>query len=194
MGQPKTWPDTKVIYTPKYRFINKHTQKAFEEACKKAQETIKTPCPKSLDVLAYQPESISDRVKIRSLRDFPKHPAFPFYGLFSNRSIPPNSLIVKYTGLVTPSLEYDLDSDYVLSFLGVFAVDASKFGNEGRFVNDYRGVASKPNVAFKEFFDLNTSQLSIGIFSLKDPIPSDSELLTNYGKSFWKQRGLLKDS
>ena len=33
------------------------------------------------------------------------------------------------------------------------SIDAAKSGNEARFINDYRGVADRPNAEFRELWD-----------------------------------------
>jgi hypothetical protein len=60
-------------------------------------------------------------------------------------------------------------------------------GNEARFVNDYRGIRSKPNAVFVES---RTSQgeLRMSIWSSKDPIQKGDEILVSYGKNWWRSR------
>jgi hypothetical protein len=48
-----------------------------------------------------------------------------------------------------PTLDYDLCFDR-RSDGQILAIDTQDCGNEGRFINDYRGVAVKPNVEFKD--------------------------------------------
>ncbi|KAJ3317006.1 hypothetical protein HDU93_004217, partial [Gonapodya sp. JEL0774] len=52
-------------------------------------------------------------------------------------------------------------------------IDAAQCGNEARFVNDYRGVAIKPNAEFRTYVDISTGNHRLGIFakmhSLKPP-------------------------
>jgi SET domain-containing protein len=72
------------------------------------------------------------------------------------------------------------------------AIDASRFGNEARFINDFRGVLSRPNVEFREYQDTKTQQVRMGVFVLSVPIDKGQELCVTYGKSFWRERGVLE--
>lgn len=74
----------------------------------------------------------------------PSHPAHGQFGLFAAQDLRPNTFILCYLGRVHSNSGEDTDpeSDYDLSLdrdLGV-GVDARYAGNEGRFINDYRGV------------------------------------------------------
>ncbi|KAG2156488.1 SET domain protein [Suillus bovinus] len=128
-------------------------------------------------------------VRVRCITE-PSHPARGQHGLFAVRKIPPGSHIIDYIGEVhcqdRASSDYDLslfrsaDGDNV-------GVDASVMGNEARFVNDYRGIRSKPNALFVE---RRTSQgeLRMSIWSSKDLIQKGDEILVSYGKSWWRSR------
>lgn len=70
-------------------------------------------------------------------------------------------------------------------------LDSRYWGNESRFVNDYRGIASRPNVEFRSFIQLAPTPshpleetFQMGLFSIR-PIRKGQELLINYGKSYW---------
>ena len=83
----------------------------------------------------------------------PTHPACGQLGLFASKTIKPNTMILYYIGQV--HAESRETSDYDLSLLktsgGInIGIDAQLMGNEARCVNDYRGVADRPNAAFKE--------------------------------------------
>jgi len=85
------------------------------------------------------------------------HPAHGQSGLFALRHFHPDELVVLYLGKLQVD-EHDgsdkLDkSDYCVSFdrevrcqagrVVSISIDAAEMGNEGRFVNDYRGVPSR---------------------------------------------------
>ncbi|KAF8489591.1 hypothetical protein JB92DRAFT_2755737 [Gautieria morchelliformis] len=117
------------------------------------------------------------------------HPATGQYGLFAARNIPANSHICDYLGEVHCE---DRNSDYDLSLLrsqdGVnVGVDASRMGNEGRFVNDYRGVKARPNAIFKEG-RTRSGELRISICSGSWKIRKGDEILVSYGKGWWRAR------
>lgn len=65
-------------------------------------------------------------------------------------------------------------------------LDSRYWGNESRFVNDYRGIATKPNVEFRSFVQISEGEelFQMGVFAVR-PIRKGQELLINYGKSFW---------
>lgn len=104
-------------------------------------------------------------------------------------------------GYVHGPADLDEDSDYDLSLdreLGV-GVDASKMGNEARFINDYRGVSTGPNAEFRlVFIDVGKGQVEkrMGVFVLSagksgkraKGIEKGKEILVSYGKGFWAER------
>lgn len=111
-----------------------------------------------------------------------------------------------YIGNVHGGRSEDLDaapeSDYDLWLdrdAGV-AVDAAKSGNEARFINDYRGVAERPNAEFREVWSEKFGQRCMAVFVLperagkagraagKGGIAKGQEILVSYGKGFWSHR------
>ena len=86
----------------------------------------------------------------------------------------------KFTSL---SLEEGEDTDPTALY-----VDSRYWGNESRFVNDYRGIALKPNVEFRSFIrhdpSLGEERFQMGLFSIR-PIRKGQEIVINYGKSYW---------
>ncbi|KAJ4303782.1 hypothetical protein N0V90_002683 [Kalmusia sp. IMI 367209] len=139
-------------------------------------------------------------VKITPIGD-PAHPANGQYGLFANRHLPPASFILPYLGYVHDQMETDESSDYDLSLdreHGI-GVDASKMGNEARFINDYRGVSTGPNAEFRDtYIDLGNGKVEqrMGVFVLRagksgkrtKGIAKGDEILLSYGKGFWNER------
>ncbi|KAA8898353.1 hypothetical protein FN846DRAFT_962460 [Sphaerosporella brunnea] len=158
--------------------------------------TAAAPALSALNLHAPTPPSTpSPLVRIRRIDD-PSHPAHGQHGLFAARNLPARSWILDYLGRYHAAEESDPASDYDISLdreSGV-AVDAQSMGNEGRFVNDYRGVPGKerPNVEFetrrvggKAGAD---GQLRMGIWVLSKDIKKGQELLVSYGKGFWDGR------
>ncbi|KAF7306625.1 hypothetical protein MIND_00453900 [Mycena indigotica] len=94
------------------------------------------------------------------------HPAFGQLGLFAAKKIPPKRHIVDYIGEVhcdeRPDSDYDL-SLYRSNEIAV-GVDASRMGNEARFVNDFRGIDDRPNAVFVEY-RTSTGELRVKIES-----------------------------
>ncbi|KAI0728581.1 hypothetical protein C8Q72DRAFT_833363 [Fomitopsis betulina] len=118
------------------------------------------------------------------------HPAHGQFGLFAAKKIQPRSHIVDYAGEV--HCDDRLGSDYDLSLyrdasgLSV-GIDAQLMGNEARFVNDYRGIKSKPNAMFEER-RTEAGELRMSVWSSSDIIKKGDEILVSYGKSWWQAR------
>lgn len=78
------------------------------------------------------------------------------------------------------------------------AVDASRMGNEARFVNDYRGVPGKEraNAEFRVAWDERRAERVMGVFVMgvgkkgkgKGGIAKGEEVLVSYGRGFWGER------
>lgn len=129
------------------------------------------------------------------------HPANGQHGLFATQNLPPDTFVLPYLGYVHDQFDTDEASDYDLSLdrdVGV-GVDASKMGNEARFMNDYRGVADAPSAEFRDIFvDIGQGKVEkrIGVFVLSagksgkraKGIPKGQEILISYGKGFWAAR------
>jgi hypothetical protein len=125
-------------------------------------------------------------------------------------------------GVVTLSEHECATSDYTLAFIEEgppsflrLTLDADTAGNEGRFINDFRGVLLPPrphaasaaysaaapqrqraaaNVRFAARTD-GRGVLQMGVYvlpSLKDGVAKHEELLLSYGKGYWLARGLLR--
>lgn len=136
-------------------------------------------------------------VRIQPIHDA-GHPANGQFGLFAARDLKPGTFIVAYLGRVHPSSTTDPESDYDLWLDrdADLAVDASREGNEARFVNDYRGVKARPNAEFGTAWCERWRQLCVGFWVVghvggkgKQPgIRKGEEILVSYGKGFWGVR------
>ncbi|KAF3936674.1 hypothetical protein ABW19_dt0200052 [Dactylella cylindrospora] len=140
----------------------------------------------------------SENVAIKKITD-PGHPAVGEYGLFATKSLSPGTHILDYLGHYHEATPEDTDeaSNYDLVLTrdvggtgrGV-AIDARFAGNEARMINDYRGVAVKPNAEFKE---RETGIMGVyvvannGVKGFKG-IKKGEEILVSYGRSFWSER------
>lgn len=126
-------------------------------------------------------------IKIIAVDD---HPARGQRGLFAARKIPPRTHIIDYIGEVhtddRPNSNYDISLMRTSEGVSV-GVDASCVGNEARFINDYRGVAARPNALFEERRN-SRGELCMAVWSGKDEIKKGQEILVSYGKSFWQAR------
>jgi hypothetical protein len=129
------------------------------------------------------------------------HPAQGQYGLYATEHLPPDSFILPYLGFVHDQMESDETSDYDLSLDRDLAigVDASKMGNEARFINDYRGISTGPNAEFRDILvdvGFGIVEKRMGVFVLSAGksgkrargIGKHEEILVSYGKGFWTER------
>lgn len=95
-----------------------------------------------------------------------------------------------YIGFVHTEAESDPLSDYDLSLDAVkgISIDASRFGNEARMCNDFRGCGERATVELRlrEGIWQGKEVTTMSLFSLKE-ISRGEELLLSYG------RGVLFD-
>ncbi|CAZ82861.1 unnamed protein product [Tuber melanosporum] len=147
-----------------------------------------------LSLSPTSPPSIpSTLVRIRKITDL-AHPAFGQLGLFAAKTLPARSFILDYLGYVHDDNDLDESSDYDLCLdkeLHV-GVDARSMGNEGRMVNDYRGVPGlvRANVVFetRRIGGDNEGEVRMGLWVGSRDVKKGVELCVSYGKGFWKER------
>ncbi|KAI0894592.1 hypothetical protein F4806DRAFT_110740 [Annulohypoxylon nitens] len=192
---PKNWPVAiPYLLQPSYA----------PHVTKPQQQLIKT---RPIDAITEIPRDFSRGPSVLA-RIVPivdsSHPANGQSGLFAARQLPPGSLILPYYGVVHSSLppfcmaHEQSDYDLWLDRDAALAVDADKAGNEARFVNDYRGIAARPNSEFKECWDLRRGERCMAVFVLPAGknagkkagagIGKGEEILVSYGKGFWSKR------
>lgn len=126
-------------------------------------------------------------VLIRLISDA-SHPAVGQYGLFAAKKIPPKTHIIDYVGEVhcdNRASDYDLSLYRSQDGTNV-GIDASKMGNEARFINDYRGVRDKPNAIFDDGRS-SSGELQMSVWS-GHTIKKGDEILVSYGKGWWHAR------
>lgn len=165
-----------------------------------------------LSALRTKPSNISDipantargpcqLVKITPISS-PSHPASGQSGLFATKDLKPGTFILQYIGEIhAPPQDATKDphaeSNYDLSLdreHGI-GIDADQKGNEARFINDYRGIAEKPNAEFKEVWDERRKEKGMGVWVLPEGksgkgkgIRKGEEVLVSYGRGFWGAR------
>ncbi|KAI9751496.1 MAG: hypothetical protein M4579_006032 [Chaenotheca gracillima] len=150
----------------------------------------------------------SPLVKIHSITNTPAHPANTQHGLFATRNLRPGTFLLDYLGHIHAASETDPASRYDLSLdaeRGI-GIDATRMGNEARFLNDYRGVREEgPNCEFRERVvdagvgrsgsrGVTGAQRRVGIFVCevgksgrgRKGVRKGEELVVNYGKGFWR--------
>ncbi|KAL6865738.1 hypothetical protein ACO1O0_001836 [Amphichorda felina] len=193
MSKPKNWPDA-------LPYLNAPLHS--KELSPSQLQTVRTkPPPAIQSIPASSTQTPSTQVKIQAIQD-PEHPAHGQHGLFAMRDLKPGAFILPYLGRVhsggrdgtDPHSDYDLWLDREADV----AVDAGRQGNEGRFVNDYRGVRGRPNAEFGTAWCERWGQLCVGFWVLGSPgkkgkvggVKKGEEILVSYGKGFWGQRGV----
>jgi hypothetical protein len=144
------------------------------------------------------------RVAVRRIAE-PRHPAHGELGLYAARDLPAGARACDYVGEVRPARPAAAAaaaaeaegrapappaSDYELDFGldSAISLDAAAYGNEGRFVNDYRNTGAHPNVEFRLRTD-RRGALRQGIYvCAREGVPAGAELLVSYGKAYWRAR------
>lgn len=106
------------------------------------------------------------------------------FGLFAAKKIPSRTHLLDYLGEVhcddRPSSDYDLSLYRSSDGLVSVGVDASTMGNEGRFVNDYRGIRAKPNAQFEER-RIENGELRMSVWTGSEVIKKGEEILVSEG-------------
>jgi hypothetical protein len=194
-GLPKAWPENiTYLSSPMYSKNIERPLLCVEKDSKEASE---------LTVISPRAQAPCQIVRIKPISN-PSHPANGQCGLFATQNLLPSTFIIAYLGYVHDSADTDPTSDYDLTLnaeLGI-AVDASRMGNETRFINDYRGVSDTgPNAEFRDVLvDLGNGVLErrTGVFVLSagkvksgkraKGIAKGEEILVSYGKGFWQGR------
>lgn len=137
-----------------------------------------------------------------------EHPACGQHGLFAAQYIPPRTHVLDYVGFVTDETRCSTTSDFIMRLDGPLSVDAERCGNQARFINDFRGVAAKPNVelvlgserppTMQVCFCCLTSSIvgsrltvfgaTLQVWTAAEGVAAGTELLLSYGKGFWEAR------
>jgi hypothetical protein len=188
---PKGWPkDVQYLSQPQYTATVTTT----------IRKTIDTLSPGESPVLV--PSGPCQLVSIKDISN-PTHPAHLQSGLFAAKTLEPKTFIILYIGLVHSAEDADPESSYDLSLdssLGI-GIDATKLGNEARFINDYRGIAERPNAEFRDVWVRVSREVErrVGVFVLggkgrEKGIKKGQEILVSYGKGFWNARKSENDT
>ena len=187
---PKGWPSGSVTFIPKNIWSSDISNDVINYLTQRPKSSTEhNHFPNSHQSL---PNGPCTKIKIKSIQD-PNHPAHGQHGLFASQSLAPKSLILDYLGFIDLDANASSTSDYSMNFCRGLAglpdiiIDAEKFGNEARFINDYRGIAQKPNAKFENYRDA-TGKVKVGVWVLGDKIKKGDEITVSYGKGFWHAR------
>lgn len=192
---PKGWP-SQIFYL---------TAPCYSQTIREIHSTVLRSRPRDCQGL---PPNImsgpSSLVKISPIASA-THPAYGQFGLFAARDLKPGSFVLQYLGEVhaptgdgmSGARDAHASSDYDLSLdreHGI-GIDADRRGNEARFINDYRGIADKPNAEFKEIWDEKRGERGMGVWVLGvgksgkgKGVRKGEEILVSYGRGFWGAR------
>jgi hypothetical protein len=194
---PKNWPpDIQYLVTPSHSKTLSPTYKM----------TLQTRPKDALPIPPNNTKGPCSLVKITTIVSS-SHPAVGQSGLFAAKDLKPGTFILQYLGeihvspnpLQSENVEDDphASSNYDLSLdrESRIAIDADKRGNEARFINDYRGVADRPNAGFREVWDERRGERGMGVCVLPEGksgkgrgIKKGEEILVSYGRGFWGAR------
>lgn len=66
----------------------------------------------------------------------------------------------------------------------LYEIDAQVYGNEARFINHFKGLATEPNVEMFPYFSKNDGKLHVYIDALRN-IEAGEQILLDYGPEYW---------
>ncbi|CCW62084.1 unnamed protein product [Phytomonas sp. EM1] len=129
----------------------------------------------------YLPE---DLVEVRVITD-PRHPAYRQSGLFAKRTIPNNTIVTPYSGLIEVFCTSCNSRTYTMGFGKInddYALDAEFVGNYGRFANDPRSIeGSSANLTAESRFNSRGEPFTALV--ARRQINEGEEILMAYGKA-----------
>jgi len=146
------------------------------------------------------------RIEIRRLNE--GHPAYNNglgYGLYAKRSIEVYQILGEYTGIIYQEGKREKSSRYGLEGHGGESIDAKLAGNEMRFINDYRNIATSPNTQYVSlsswekiypgesdwYFSHHGESKRHVVVQSRKHISKGEELLIDYGEPYCKSWGLI---
>ena len=115
------------------------------------------------------------------------------YGVFASEYIPAGSFIAEYAGVVVPkklvknrtwSWKYPSKGHFIDSYRKFTSLDGGFYGNEMRFINHSDSRNTSPVV-------IHDGTTWYNCYYVVKAIAKDQELLTSYGKSYWKNKTKL---
>jgi hypothetical protein len=107
-------------------------------------------------------------------------------GLFTTSGIKKNTIITEYLGVVSSWKNADKESVYILYLNRNHVIDGRDcFLSLASFTNDAKGSGRIIGVRNNSYFEYD--KLHVFIKALYH-IPAGSEILTNYGKTYWKTK------
>ncbi|KAI8892449.1 hypothetical protein BC833DRAFT_611639 [Globomyces pollinis-pini] len=146
--------------------------------------------------------SVSKKIgeKVHVCKITHEHPCKNSYGLFALMDLKPSQSLGDYSGKLRVDLKSDTnppdaDNDYLYLLYEdddyKVTIDASKYGNHARYINDYRGVHDSfgsplsPNCDIVPYYDSVTGELRAGVVITKR-VKKGEEILFDYGDTYWE--------
>ena len=162
--RPQNWPDT-INYTNK-TILNNNKE--------------------------YPEHNYLEGVIIKEITN-PNHKLFGEYGLFARRQWEKYEIIGEYCGLLSKYNEIDEKTRYLAQLYidespeDTLYIDANQYGNETRFINDYRNIALEPNTTF---VSSNISGKQHILIIVTKQIKPYTEILADYGNDYWNYHSI----
>lgn len=183
MRKPIDWPDC-------FPFSSRSISIDVDENM--LRECLSTGNEKDFEICSslIEKEQVYPGLKIKKIIS-PHHPLYakevfqghPQHGLFASHKIPANVELGEYVGEIRLGSISQYDGGvycWVVSVHNfIIQVDSRRLANELSFVNDYRGIASAPNV--HTALIVHKGSYYFGYKSIRE-IASGEELLTDYGQ------------
>ncbi|KAL8287247.1 hypothetical protein RQP46_003699 [Phenoliferia psychrophenolica] len=126
------------------------------------------------------------------------HPCKGQFGLYNGeRELDKGTWIRDYLGEIHTDPESKKSSDYDVCVLRsqnpleTISIDATEAGNEARYINDYRGIVTRPNAVFEVREWPLPGGLGVGMrmaIWVEREIRPHEEIVVSYGRAYWDQR------
>jgi SET domain-containing protein len=134
---------------------------------------------------------VSDRISV-TIVTCPNHPAYNRkevgHCVVATKNIAKNAHIGIYAGVLrqnTEKAEWNPYQNAPTKNCSHY-IDAESIGNQMRFINDYRNIASAPNVGF--FINpLRVNGYLVSVVVALRTIAKGEELLLDYGDKYWAE-------
>lgn len=114
------------------------------------------------------------------------------WGVFTRKDLPQGVFICEYGGIVRKKTRLDRKNPYCFEYAltrslsSSYVIDAKNEGSIARFINHGENSNLVPMLA-------TLGGLTHVIFLTKKPIARETQLLYNYGLSYWNQRAVPKN-
>lgn len=109
-------------------------------------------------------------------------------GVYATKPLRKGHVFGQYAGKLVKASSLrrclDLQNDYIMDISDNYCIDASEYGNETRFMNDYRGFASHSNAEYSVKTE-GVPYVTIDVVASRD-IKAGEQILLDYGSEYWR--------